>query len=238
MRIVVNHLTRMRAGYICVAGVDVETGKHVRPVLAEGALPIDLLLRYGGPFDMARMVDLGAVRSSPEKPHVEDRVIVPSRLRSTGPLPAAEFWSVLQGLCGQTLRAIFGDDLVRVGGQSWAVPAGKGGVSLGCLRPKRGPSLRYLAAGRSGRPEVRIALDDAGMTLNAPVTDIRLYGDDHLTPRPDLVDSVARRLRRGEGVILGLGLTRPFASKPEADPLCWLQVTNIHLEGDPAWQLG
>ena len=33
MRIVINHLTRMRAGYICAAGVEANTLQHVRPVL-------------------------------------------------------------------------------------------------------------------------------------------------------------------------------------------------------------
>jgi hypothetical protein len=39
-------------------------------------------------------------------------------------------------------------------------------------------------------------------------------------------------------VILGLGLTRPFAPRPESDPVCWLQVTNVHLGDNPAWELG
>jgi hypothetical protein len=36
MRIVVNHLTRMQPGYICVAGMERQGGRHVRPVLAGG----------------------------------------------------------------------------------------------------------------------------------------------------------------------------------------------------------
>jgi len=238
MKIVVNHLTRIKAGYLCVAGVDVDTGKHVRPVLAQGPLPVDLLVRYGGPFDVARIVELGAVRPRPDEPHVEDCVIVPSRLRPRGALPAAEFWNLLQGQCKNTLRAIFGDGLVCVGGQSRAVHPGKGEASLGCLRPQHAPSLQYLAAGRSGKPEVRIAFSDAGMAVNAAVTDIRLYGDDHFTPRRDVVEGVARRIRQGEAVILGVGLTRPFASRQETDPVCWLQVTNVHLGDNPAWELG
>ena len=30
MRIVVNHLTRMQSGYICVAGIDVQDNQHIR----------------------------------------------------------------------------------------------------------------------------------------------------------------------------------------------------------------
>jgi hypothetical protein len=60
MQIIVNHLTRMQPGFICVAGVDVSSGRHVRPVLGR-RLTTDLLASKGGPFDMAELVDLGAV---------------------------------------------------------------------------------------------------------------------------------------------------------------------------------
>lgn len=53
MKIAVNHLTRMQPGYICVAGIDLETGSHVRPVLPSGRLSAALLRRNGGPFDIA-----------------------------------------------------------------------------------------------------------------------------------------------------------------------------------------
>src|SRR6185503_2915035 len=32
MRVVITHLTRMRRGYICAAGLDFATGNHVRPM--------------------------------------------------------------------------------------------------------------------------------------------------------------------------------------------------------------
>jgi hypothetical protein len=33
MLILVHHLTRMQPGFICVAGLDADTERHVRPVL-------------------------------------------------------------------------------------------------------------------------------------------------------------------------------------------------------------
>jgi hypothetical protein len=238
MRIVVNHLTRMGAGYICVAGVDPETRAHVRPVVGEGPLPFDLLARYGGPFDIARVVDLGNARPRPQKPHVEDHVIVPSRPKSQGLFAARRFWELLQEISKTSLRAIFGESLIDVGRGSWAVPPGKGGISLGCFGPTQGAQLQYVAQGRSGKPEVRVTFHGGEGQVNAGVTDIRFYADDHLTPRRDLVERAARRLQQPGAVILGVGLTRPFASRPQDDPRCWLQVTGIHLEENPAWELG
>ncbi|HEX5442144.1 MAG TPA: hypothetical protein VFW76_14745, partial [Ktedonobacterales bacterium] len=71
MRIIVNHLTRMQPGYICVAGVDLQTGKHVRPVQL-GRLSRTRLTRFGGPFDIATLVDLGRVEYVGAAPKVED----------------------------------------------------------------------------------------------------------------------------------------------------------------------
>ena len=62
MRIVVNHLTRMQPGYICVAGIDVQDNEHIRPVLGRERLTVGLLARNGGAFDMGRLVDLGSGR--------------------------------------------------------------------------------------------------------------------------------------------------------------------------------
>jgi hypothetical protein len=42
-----------------VAGVDVNTMDHVRPMLRHGRLTVGLLKRNGGPFDIGSVVDLG-----------------------------------------------------------------------------------------------------------------------------------------------------------------------------------
>ena len=69
------------------------------------------------------------------------------------------------------------------------------------------------------------------------VTDIRLYGEDHVTPVAERVQTVQARVARGVDVILAVGLTRPFSSNPSLPPVHWLQVNAIHLADDPAWRL-
>lgn len=240
MRIVVNHLTRMRGGYVCVAGVDPETLEHVRPVLQDGALPFELLARYGGPFDMARVVEIGAPRPTPEKPHVEDCVFVQARAKFRKSLPGEEFWDLLARVSKTSLREIFGDELRRVGPSSCGTDVGQGKASLGCLRPQRPPRLCYVPKGPSGKPRIRIGICDGQLDVSLPVTDIRLYEDDHITPDREMIEEIASRLERSEPVILSVGLTRAFASSRESSraPLHWLQVNNIHLHSDPTWQLG
>src|SRR5216683_4502869 len=126
----------MRAGYICVAGVDLESGQHVRPVLSGAKqLSTTLLARNAGPFEMGVIVDLGTVTPVGQKPEVEDHLFDPSQctaLRVVGP---RSFWKLLGEHAKPTLREIFGPDLMKRGASSCAVDVGKGDASLGCFGP-------------------------------------------------------------------------------------------------------
>src|SRR4051812_30745582 len=96
MEIIINHLTRMRPGYICVAGVDLATGRHVRPVLGGTSLGTALLRRHGGPFALGWRVELGAATAVGHPPEVEDWRFEARRARAVAPLPPGEFWALLE----------------------------------------------------------------------------------------------------------------------------------------------
>ena len=237
MKIVINHLTRMHGGHICVAGVDLQTRRHVRPVGQHGGLGADLLARYGGPFDMAGTVDLGRPRPVPEKPHVEDHLFVASWAKVEEGLCGHEFWNLLHCLSKSKLREIFGPALRSVGRSRWGTDPGEGTASLGCFHPCCPPTL-YLAPGRQRKYQVRMKLGDGEIQADAGVTDLRLFQPDHATPDADKVRGVAKWIHDSEGVILGLGLTRKFRSSEQSPYIHWLQVNNIHLKEEPAWPLG
>jgi len=72
MRIIVNHLTRMSAPRICVAGIDIDTWNFVRPTTPQTDLITRQLLReHGGPFRVGACVDLGPVQPQPSVPESE-----------------------------------------------------------------------------------------------------------------------------------------------------------------------
>ena len=108
MQIIVNHLTRMQPGYMCVAGIDVASKRHVRPVLAS-RLTTDLLTLNGGPFDIASLVDLGPVEYGGQVPEVEDYYFNPVYTRCTGVLSPTLFWDVLRQSAQKSLVEIFGN---------------------------------------------------------------------------------------------------------------------------------
>lgn len=237
MRIVVTDLTRMQRGYVCVAGVDLEQRRHVRPVLGDARLPSSVLARHGGPFDLATVVDLGETEPTPVCPEVEDHAFSPRDARSVERIEAATFWELLTMLARPRLAAIFGPELrKRVGGGA-TVRTGGGRASLGCLAPSSRPEL-YLKPRERGSDQVRMKLGDGNADLDLSVTDIRLYGTDHVTPDREAMQRVSERIAVGTSVLLSVGLTRPFSNSPDLPPVHRLQVNNIHLEDDPTWRLG
>jgi hypothetical protein len=232
MQIVVNHLTRMQAGCMCVAGIDMETGLAVRPVL-DRQMTIEMLSVHGGPFDMARIVDLGETRFVGRVPEVEDQWFDAASARHVGDTPPDEFSRMLQQHAHEKLGAIFGPDLERVG-TTCAVTETHGLRSLGCYWASGG--RLFVEHGRE-RPRIRFSWRAGEHSFTVPVTDIRLYGDDHVTPCESTVGRIAAELAAEPRVLLSVGLSRPYRKTAADPPRHWLQINNFHLRENPGWTL-
>ncbi len=236
IRIVVNHLTRITSDFVCVAGVDVKRGTHVCPVPSGGPLKKDVLARHRRAFDIGNVVDLGVSVLAPEKPHIENVVVRPSRASVYAKAPPDKFWQMLTRLARRSLRDIFGKDLVPLVRLTYGTKPGEGDVSLGCLIPSERPYL-HVVAGPLGKPEI---FNDTGATeiyTEVPVADLRLYSGDFGVPDRKKVVAAANRLSESKGIILGVGLTRIPGLSAEHPHANWLQVNNIHLKEDPIRQL-
>ncbi|MDQ3864344.1 MAG: hypothetical protein M3317_12780 [Actinomycetota bacterium] len=231
MQILVNHLTRMQPGYFCVAGVDVNTSRHIRPVLHSGRLTVDLLSTGGGPFDIGSVVELGPTTYTGSAPELEDYRFDPSSTRRLFDEEPGDYWDALEKAAHESLEEIFGPAL-ELWDESGTVDVGEGRASLGCLKPERQPWL-YV----DHRGTVRMVLDYLIPSVDLSVNDLRLYERDGRTPRRDLVASVEQRLKAGVETILSVGLTRPWQKRSDTAERHWLQVNNIHLKDDPLWQL-
>lgn len=231
LQILVNHLTRMQPGYFCVAGVDMDTEAHVRPVLRRGRLTTDLLRPNGGPFDVRSVVDLGPATYAGSAPELEDHRFDPASTRWLFDTDPDDYWDALDVVARENLEEIFGPEL-ELWDESGTVDVGEGRASLGCLKPEKQPWL-YV----DHRGTVRLVLDYLIPSVDLSVNDLRLYERDGRTPRRDLVQSVQRRLEVGVEVILSVGLTRPWQKRGDTAERHWLQINNIHLEDDPLWRL-
>ncbi len=245
MIIVINHLTRMREGRICIAGVDPQTDRHVRPVNKWGHLDGRLLAGRSldgrqGPFNMAHVVDLGRVKPEPQKPHVEDHSFVPWKARFIERFRPEDFWALLYHMSRPSLKDIFGDELRVMGRAACGTEVGMGDASLGVLRPVNRPQI-FLRREKnreknSSPPGVRMRIDDGQMRIDVGVTDLRLFDSDHVGVNETMVRRIDRRLQGTGAVLLGMGLGRAFSSRSDkGSPRHWLQVNNIHFEENPIW---
>lgn len=233
MRIVVNHLTRMQPGFVCIAGIDLATGRHVRPELPHNRVRIDMLGPNRGPFDMAVEVELGRVKPKPSPPEVEDCLVTPSALRKVRDLPADEFWRLLKSVARSRLVEIFGAGFCKHR-NTWIIEPDTGEASLGCLAPQAPPLLEVCVEDYQGQPKQRIRchVRDRNGECFPPVADLRLYCADQKTPRLEVIDDLNRRLKSGVTAILSVGVTRVMSQDKH-----WFQVNNLHLSDNPTWRL-
>jgi hypothetical protein len=130
----------MQPGYFCVAGVDVNTPRHIRPVLRRGRLTLDLLSTSGGPFDVGSVVDLGPATFAGRAPEMEDHRFDPSSTRWLLDEDPDDYWNALDGVAQESLAEIFGSAL-ELWDESGTVDVGEGRASLGCLKPEKQPWL-------------------------------------------------------------------------------------------------
>jgi hypothetical protein len=227
MDIVVSHLTRMQAGYICVAGYQPRSLQHIRPVLLNRRLPRSLYQAEGGPFGLGFLVELGPVRDVGAPPELEDREFSEERAAALHQLPPEQFWGKLESMVSPDLAAGFGTALERQD-SGFAVPLGQGAASLACLVPDGDVALKVNDYGK-----IRCNFDVKDGPADLSVTDIRLCESDHKTIRRSLVRRLDRRMADGTRTILALGLARPFQASGDTEQRHWLQVNNIFLADDP-----
>lgn len=227
MRIVTNHLTRMATGYVCVAGIDLDTGEHVRPVL-RGRIEQRFSGALGGPFDIGSVVDLGRVQYVGEPPETEDHRFDLHGIYSAGHLRGDRFWDVLQHTARSTFGEIFGSQL-RPNGRTLAVDEGYGQASLGLLVPETPPRLIEDRYGG-----VRLEAQAGDFSGSFPITDLRMH-DRNFAIDQRAVARIRQKLTRRVPVILGVGLTRPWQKPGDSKPYHWLQINNFHFADEPLW---
>jgi hypothetical protein len=227
VEILVNHLTRMKAPRICIAGIDSEEWTHVRPVTP----PTDLLTRAllaeeGGPLAIGAVVDIGEPAPMPSPPETEDHQISTGDIELVRMVDGSTYLDVLASMADVDLETAFGSDLDR---HDWkyTVDVGKGECSLAVVKAQRRPNLEVDDYGK-----LTLRFNDPDTPTFLSVTDVRFVESDHQTIKKEAVLDVNRRLKRGVGVFVMFGLSRPFAGSGDEE-LHWLQVNGLCLEDNP-----
>lgn len=233
MQILLTHLTRMTHGFICAAGIDLQTGRHVRPLPRFGRLDADALNTRGGMLALGAVLELGPARPIGKPPEVEDHEIDAHHCRAIATEPAGRFWDRIAAASRTSLSEIFGAELRARGTRSCATDQGCGSASLGYLRPATAPRVSIAQRSNQG-VGVRIQVGDGSFELNLSLADVRVHTGDKLMVNPAAVEQVRRMLDQSPS-LLAVGLSRAHSVSPDSPPLHWLQVNNIFFESDPLW---
>lgn len=218
---------------ICIAGIEPESRRHLRPTTGpEDPLTRELLTDNGGPFEIGAVVELGETRPVPNPPEIEDQRFDPAAARQIGRLKPEKYLGLLDEVAERSIRYGFGPDLEHQGSYKFATEAGRGERSLLCLRMEEFTALQI-----SGWGTLQLRFNVAHKRAYAPVTDLRFFEADQKTIRKAVVKDVAARLRKRTRAWVMFGLSRPWAPPDETTERHWLQVNGICLEDDPLGSL-
>ncbi len=225
MKVLITDLTRMYDYHVCAAGIDIDTGKRVRPVVI-GRLSSRMLCNRGGPLDIGNVVDFGRCHPCGRPPEIEDVRFDQRRARLVRRMTETEFLATLRQTATDSLDAI-GPALVRHG-NALATESGKGSRSLVILRATETPMIT-MSNGR-----LRFKWLD-GVWLS--VTDVRFYQHDLATPDEAKLASLKRALKSTGDVYLSFGLGRPWKQPGDDRERHYLQLNNVNVPNWPDWRL-
>lgn len=225
MKALITDLTRMYDYHVCAAGIDIDTGKRVRPVVI-GRLSSRMLCNRGGPLDIGNVVDFGRCHPCGRPPEIEDVRFDRRAVRLLRSMSQTEFTTTVRPVVGDSLDAI-GPALVRHG-NALATDSGTGLRSLVVLRANQTP----LIAINDGR--LRFRWRD-GVWLS--VTDVRLYQYDLATPDAAKLSSLRRAMQSADEILLSFGLGRAWQQSGDDRERHYLQLNNLHVPNWPDWRL-
>ncbi len=224
MRLVVDHLTRMKGRRVCVGLLDTGSGTRYRPLLRhpDEWTRSDTELSVGALFEARESGS--ARRGAP--PMVEDLLIQRGDLRFIEVMDDSGLWAVIRRHAAPSLAEAFGPALQASGTTRWVAP-GTGTASLAAVAVD-GASIVVR------QEKLRLEVEDAHGAADLPITDLRLWREpppgDGVGQAPPQVDgrrarTIARLVAMAApgSVVLTMGMSREFRGKH------WLQVNNVHL---------
>ncbi len=223
-QILVTHLTRMSHPYVCVAGIDTETGQHIRPLPPERRLHYDTTAGADG-FGLRRVMELGTVTPATLRaPHLEDRLIDVAAIRTIRMTSGVSFWESLDKRAHQSLDDLWTGDL-HYTNQGAYLLADSGLSSLGYLRPEK---VRLASSGGS----VRVTFSAGGRALDCSVTDLSCFAvtQQRFAPDEHAISQLDKELVRGRPCLFAVGLARPWTGRGFGQEECWVQVNGVVLK--------
>jgi hypothetical protein len=223
--LVITDLTRMSAGYVCVAGY-ANNGQAIR--LATPRLHEAELAPGGKPLVFpGAEITCEVLEHLPDPPHTEDHSFDPYSLRTVRRLPDMAWQAVLERSVFKSVSDIFEQPITHDAG--YYLSDGHGPRSLGAIRP-RGLAPASYSMSADGTWSYRIGFyDQVGEFYRLKITDLTwnayceyLRGP---TMDPKGVAAHLTQILKSRHVYLRVGLSRKWAKFPGR---CYLQVNGVY----------
>jgi hypothetical protein len=223
--LIITDLTRMSAGYVCVAGYT-HGGQSIR-LAAPRLHEIDIAAEGKPIVFPAAVVACDLHQHLPDPPHTEDYSFDPYSLRLVRRLPSAAWQTALDRLLFNSVSDIFEQPIVHDSG--YYLPDGNGVRSIGTIQP-RGVAQATYSVGEDGTWTYRFGFyDQARQFYRLKITDLtwNAYCESLRGPEADPKDIAARltQMLKSRRVYLRIGLSRKWAKNPDR---CYLQINGLY----------
>lgn len=230
MEILITDLTYMKNG-ICVAGIDINTGKNVRPVLNFKHIQQEYAEEKN--IVPCAIVEFNVFqRENIQKPHIEDVVFVPHDTRFIRFVTQNEWKNYMDKYSSDSLQSAFNNCITENKG----IPPLSDCGSLAIVRAQNIKVNFFDSDTDAVLPfKCRVSFHCNSGQYNLPVTDLQFI--DYCIERFDRGDSrqtvkaeIEKVINESSYIFLRIGLTRPFKKAVDADELCYLQINGIYTE--------
>jgi hypothetical protein len=219
--ILITEITRMSNGKVCVAGIDLSTGRTVRPLQRNGHNWEEDKWVGAGKLCVGNLVQVETIPHQPsDYPHASEDIWI-SRVVSSTKRPAGELYFYCKEGADPDLQTLFANHLT---GDKYIVAKSKC-RSLGCLMVPAGKTRAEASFGK-----VRVIFDDRFNHRHyLTITELETHkcGDADTGAA-----ALQARLRSASGLVaLRLGLARAWsgADQEYEPPRCYLQLNGIIL---------
>ena len=117
LRILINHLTRMRYPNYCIAGIDIYEKIHYRPKFFKvfGRIKGECLEESGGPLSLGNIIEILQVKPKPEGAQTENVLFKIENVKVIRKVPKAEFWNWLSEVSNDSMDSIIASAANRGG---------------------------------------------------------------------------------------------------------------------------
>ncbi|MBF0488365.1 MAG: hypothetical protein HQK98_09415 [Nitrospirae bacterium] len=235
VHVLITDLTYMRNS-VCIAGVNLDTFKNIRPVMFSGKIQMDFI-EANNIYPCAVCTFTGMPKINTTPPHTEDFSVRDS-VSFRRFVSQNEWQELLQHSSSHSLPDRLNNSIQE---DKWIAPA-TDVPSLSLIKLETKPIIRSITISKDNRPDIRASFTSGNRQFCLKVNDLQLidflvsryqmrepatyaddaYADDAIAGEQFLQGINDDLFQKDTYTYVRIGLTRPYQEK------CWLQINGLY----------